>query len=196
MTLVEAHAGAAACQACGLWERRREVVFGEGSPTARLMIVGEGPGDEEDRTGRPFVGRSGAMLDRALAENGLERSEVYICNTVKCRACDWVEGRPMNRPPTPAESAACRGWLLAQILAIAPRVILCVGAPSAKAIISRKFKITQERGQLMASMVGPQAMACLHPAYVMRRSTKTDDGGYSLIVQDIGAAWRAAQAEL
>src|SRR5205814_2219429 len=103
------------CRNCGLSERRTTVVFGEGDPTSPLMLVGEGPGDTEDKTGRPFVSKAGKLLDKALIDAGLPREQVYITNTVKCRAADWSTGRPMNRPPADDEAAACRPWLLRQI---------------------------------------------------------------------------------
>lgn len=180
------------CQGCGLFEWRRNVVFGEGNPAASLVLVGEGPGEQEDQSGRPFVGRSGQLLDKALAECGLDRSQVYICNTVKCRAADWSTGKPMNRPPTPEESLACRQWLYPQLDLIAPEVILCIGAPSAKNLIKKSFKITQERGMVFLSDLSQALMATLHPAYIIRQSTKTYDGGFSLLVEDIAKAWRGA----
>ncbi len=183
---------AALCRRCGLFERRRKVVFGQGSIEAPLVLVGEGPGEQEDQSGLPFVGRSGQLLDRALAECGLDRSQIYICNTVKCRAADWSTGRPMNRPPTPEESKACRHWLLPQLAMIEPEVILCIGAPSAKNLIKKNFKITQERGQVFRSNLSQAYMASLHPAYIIRQSTKMYDGGFSLLVNDIGKAWRGA----
>jgi DNA polymerase len=130
------------------------VVFGEGNPRAPLVLVGEGPGETEDATGRPFVGRAGQLLDKALLENGLTREDVYICNTVKCRACDWSTGKPVNRAPTNEETESCRQWLLPQLALIAPKVILCIGAPSAKNLIKKDFKITQERGKFFKFMVG------------------------------------------
>lgn len=180
------------CQKCGLHEKRRNVVFGDGSPTAPLVLVGEGPGEQEDQSGRPFVGRSGQLLDKALAECGLDRSQVYICNTVKCRAADWSTGKPMNRPPTPEESSACRHWLYPQLDLVAPEVILCIGAPSAKNLIKKNFKITQERGVVFRSDLSQALMATLHPAYIIRQSTKTYDGGFSFLVEDIAKAWRGA----
>ncbi len=181
------------CTACPLCERRRNVVFGEGFAEARLVLVGEGPGDQEDQTGRPFVGRSGQLLDRALAECGLNRQEhVYICNTVKCRAADWSTGKPMNRPPTEEESLTCRQWLLPQLELIAPSVILCVGAPSARNLIRRDFKITQERGKYFETPLAQVIMATLHPSYILRQQSATNDGGFSLLVSDIRRAWEAS----
>lgn len=181
------------CTACGLAERRKSVVFGEGNPDSPLVLVGEGPGDNEDQTGRPFVGRAGQLLDKALADNGLSREDIYICNTVKCRACDWTTGKPINRAPTVEESEACRRWLVPQLAIIAPQVILCIGAPSAKNLIKKDFKITQERGKYFPCEFAKTAVATLHPAYVLRQQNISGDGGYSLLVADIGKAWSAAQ---
>ena len=167
-------------------------MFGEGDPVSPLVIVGEGPGDEEDKTGRPFVGRAGKLLDQALVENGLDRSMVYICNTLKCRAADWATGKPQNRPPTPAEVAACRRWLVPQLSAIAPEIVLCVGAPSAKNLIRADFKITKERGILFKSDYARATLATLHPAYILRNQSQTSDGGYGLLVQDVAKAWENA----
>ncbi|MBV6458423.1 MAG: Type-4 uracil-DNA glycosylase [Fimbriimonadaceae bacterium] len=192
-TLVELAQAAQSCSSCELAERRTNVVFGEGNPNAPLVLVGEGPGDTEDKLGRPFVGKAGQLLDRALADNGLDRSHVYICNTVKCRACDWVNGKPVNRPPTEGETAACRQWLIPQLATIAPKVILCVGAPSAKNLIKKDFKITAERGRYFPCELARVAIATLHPAYILRQQGPKSDGGYSLLVADIQRAWETAQ---
>lgn len=180
------------CPACRLAERRRNVVFGEGDPRSPLVLVGEGPGDKEDATGRPFVGRAGQLLDQALLDNDLDRTKVYICNTVKCRACDWSTGKPVNRAPLPDEVEACRQWLVPQLGLIAPKVILCIGAPSAKNLIKKNFKITQERGLYFPCEFAKTAIATLHPAYILRQQNISGDGGYSLLVADIKKAWEAA----
>src|SRR5262245_32606441 len=129
---------------CGLADSRTNVVFGEGNPATPLVFVGEGPGETEDATGRPFVGRAGKLLDEVLAENRMRREHVYICNIVKCRAADRVDGRWNNRPPAPEEAAACRPWLEAQLRIIRPLVIVCLGSPAANAIIHKNFRIMQE----------------------------------------------------
>ncbi|ARU41117.1 hypothetical protein CCB80_08185 [Armatimonadetes bacterium Uphvl-Ar1] len=183
---------ASICTKCGLHERRTNVVFGEGDPNSPLVIVGEGPGDQEDKTGRPFVGRSGQLLDRALADNGLSRSDIYICNTVKCRAADWSTGKPQNRPPTPQETATCRDWLIPQLAEIKPWVILAIGAPSAKNLIKKDFKITKERGLYFPCEFAKTAIATLHPSYILRQQNISGDGGYSLLVADIKRAWETA----
>ncbi|HMS55689.1 MAG TPA: uracil-DNA glycosylase [Fimbriimonadaceae bacterium] len=192
MTLDDLSRQASTCTACALSERRRNVVFGEGNPLSPLVLVGEGPGDQEDATGRPFVGRAGQLLDKALAENRLDRTRVYICNTVKCRACDWSTGKPVNRAPTPEEVGACRQWLIPQLELIEPLVILCIGAPSAKNLIKKDFRITAERGQFFPCDLARTALATLHPAYILRQQSASSDGGFSLLVADIARAWDAA----
>lgn len=185
-------AQASECTACDLWQRRTNVVFGEGDPTSPLVLVGEGPGDQEDKTGRPFVGRAGKLLDEAIVAAGLQREQVYICNTVKCRACDWSTGKPVNRAPTEVETLACRRWLLPQLGLIAPKVILCVGAPSAKNLIKPGFKITKERGKLFPCEFANCALAALHPSYILRQQRPGNDGGFSLLVEDIKRGWDVA----
>jgi DNA polymerase len=157
------------------------------------MLIGEGPGDNEDKSGRPFVGKAGQLLDRAIRDAGISREKVYITNTVKCRAADWSTGKPMNRPPTEEEAQACQKWLLKQIEIMKPKVILCIGAPSAKNLIKKDFKITVERGTYFPSEHAKTIMATLHPSYILRNmSANGNDGGYSLLVSDIRKAWEAA----
>ena len=193
MTLEELKEQALTCQACGLAERRTNVVFGEGDPRSPLVLIGEGPGDTEDKMGRPFVGRAGQLLDKALNDAGLQRSQVYIMNTVKCRAADWSTGKPVNRAPTEQEVQACRRWLEPQVALLKPKVILCVGAPSAKNLIRKNFQITKERGSYFPCQFARTAIATLHPAYILRQMNISGDGGYSLLVSDIRRAWEAAQ---
>src|SRR5579872_966910 len=166
------------CRACALAERRRNVVFGEGDPLAGLVLVGEGPGDTEDQMGRPFVGKAGQLLDKAIADAGLRREQVYITNTVKCRAADWSTGKPVNRAPSEDEALACRRWLLPQLELLKPSVILCIGAPSAKNLIKKDFKITRERGLYFPCEFARTAIATLHPAYILRQMNISGDGGY------------------
>jgi DNA polymerase len=193
MRLAELCEQAQSCVACDLSRRRRNVVFGEGDPESPLVLIGEGPGDTEDATGRPFVGKAGQLLDRALSDAGLQRAQVYICNIVKCRACDWIEGRPVNRAPTEAEVRACSRWLEPQLATLLPKVVLCVGGPSAKALIKPDFRITKERGKYFPCRYAKVALATLHPAYILRQQSSSHDGGYSLLVADIARAWSAAQ---
>lgn len=176
------------CTKCPLNETRRNVVFGEGNPESPLMIIGEGPGMNEDATGRPFVGRAGALLDEALAACKIGRHHVFICNVLKCRACITENGRTRNRPPAPGEIETCTNWLDRQIQIIKPQVILSLGAPSAKFVIKKDFKMTKERGIFYPSKYARYAIAALHPAYILRQAGQTYDGGKSLLIADIEAA--------
>jgi uracil-DNA glycosylase family protein len=193
--LKEVEQRAKQCTACHLATTRTQVVFGEGNPRSPLVLVGEGPGEQEDLTGRPFVGRAGALLDRALREAGMGRQHVYICNIIKCRAYTIENGRARNRPPNQEEIAACAPWLDAQLTLIQPLVIVCLGGPAASVIIHKNFRITQERGQWFSSRWAPAAIATLHPAYILRQAGPTFDRAYALLVEDLKAA-RARVIEL
>lgn len=179
---------ASTCRLCGLCENRQNVVFGEGNPETPLVIVGEGPCANEDATGRPFVGRAGQLLDAALLENGITRKHVYICNTVKCRPTSIENGSVRNRPPSPDEMATCLPWLTKQLEIIKPRVILCLGAPSANTIIHTDFRITKERGQFFDTPYAEKAIAAFHPSYVLRLESQTDKSARASLVADINAA--------
>jgi uracil-DNA glycosylase len=192
LTLGELRTRALSCNACSLSEKRTNVVFGEGNVHSPLVLVGEGPGDNEDKTGRPFVGKAGQLLDRAIGDAGLSREMVYITNTVKCRAADWSTGRPVNRAPTEEETLSCRQWLVPQLAILQPKVILCVGAPSAKNLIKKGFQITKERGKYFPCEFAKTAIATFHPSYILRQMNIEGDGGYSFLVGDIARAWEAA----
>jgi uracil-DNA glycosylase len=177
------------CVRCDLAQSRTQVVFGEGDINSPMVLVGEGPGETEDATGRPFVGRAGQLLDKALAENGIKREQVYICNVVKCRPTSVEDGKVKNRAPTPDEIEACNVWLDAQLRLIQPLVIVCIGGPSANTLIHKDFKITKERGKFFdTSPYAPYIMATLHPAYVLRQHGPAYEHSRGLMVQDIGAA--------
>jgi uracil-DNA glycosylase len=179
----------AACTACGLAETRRSVVFGEGNPDAPLVFVGEGPGDREDATGRPFVGRAGVLLDECMRECRITRAHVYICNVVKCRACIVEEGRARNRQPTLMEIDLCAPWLDEQLRVLKPLVIVCLGSPSANKLIHKGFQITRERGQWFTSCVYARyATAALHPAYILRQAGDAFDQARASLVADIESA--------
>jgi DNA polymerase len=167
--LAKAAATAAACRKCQIGFDRRNNVYGEGDPCARLMLVGEGPGETEDLLGRPFVGRAGELLDKMLAAIDLPREDVYICNTVKCRPTLHDGGKLRNRAPTPHEMANCRAYLDEQIDIIAPAVILALGAPAAKSFLGSDFGITKGRGRWYAGPNGIPLMVTFHPAYVLRQ---------------------------
>jgi uracil-DNA glycosylase family protein len=179
------------CTRCGLATTRTHVVFGEGNATAPLMFVGEGPGETEDATGRPFVGRAGKLLDEVLQRNGMTRNHVYIANTVKCRAAELRDGRWWNRPPTPDEIGACEPWLRRQVELIRPLVIVCLGAPAANTVIRKGFRITAERGRWFThSDFAPWAMAVFHPAYVLRLHGPGYEAALETLVEDVGNARR------
>jgi DNA polymerase len=186
----ELRLSALSCERCELSETRTNVVFGEGNPDTPLVIIGEGPGEHEDATGRPFVGRAGALLDQALRENGLTRKHVYITNIIKCRACITESGRTRNRPPRISEVNACLPWLEKQLALIQPLVILCLGAPAANAIIHRDFKMTQERGNWFETRYARHAIAALHPAYILRQDGEMYEQARGSLVADIGSARR------
>jgi len=182
---------AADCTACPLHAARTRVVFGEGNPRSPLAIVGEGPGETEDRLGRPFVGRAGSLLDECLRECGITRKHVFITNVVRCRATLRDGERLMNRAPTPEESQTCaRKWLHPTLDAIQPLVVLCVGGPSASTLIRAGFRILSERGGFHAIPGGRTAIATLHPAYILRQQGTEFDRCRQLLVDDIEAARR------
>jgi DNA polymerase len=182
---------ASVCTRCSLSGSRANVVFGEGNPNAPLVFVGEGPGMNEDATGRPFVGRAGVLLDECLRENGMSRKHVYICNILKCRACISQGGRVQNRQPLPNEVDACNFWLDQQLTIIRPLVIVCLGGPAANHLIHRGFRIMQERGQWhTTSPYARYIMAALHPAFVLRQEGPAYVSTRQSLIDDIGAARR------
>jgi DNA polymerase len=169
-SLADAARTVEACRRCGIGSTRTHSVFGEGNPCAEVMCVGEGPGETEDRLGRPFVGRSGDLLEKMLGAIGLAREDVFICNTVKCRPTLDNGHRLANRAPTPDEMKNCRPYLDAQIEIIRPRVILALGAPAAKSFMGEKFSITKQRGQWFEGPLGTPVIATFHPAYILRQT--------------------------
>jgi uracil-DNA glycosylase family protein len=156
------------CQACDLYKTGTQTVFGEGGPKSKLMFVGEQPGDQEDKAGHPFVGPAGKLLDKALEEVGIDRSRVYVTNAVK--HFKWVASgkRRLHQKPNTREVAACRGWLEAEIAAIKPKVIVCLGATAAQSLLGRTFRVTQQRGEWIESARAPFVMATIHPSAVLR----------------------------
>lgn len=158
------------CRKCAIGSTRRNAVYGEGDPCAQLMVVGEGPGETEDKLGRPFVGRAGELLDRMLLAIDLPREDVFICNTVKCRPTVDVGHRLANRAPTPDEMRNCRPYLEEQIEIVRPRVILTLGAPAAKSFMGERFSISKQRGQWFDGPSGIPVIATFHPAYILRQT--------------------------
>ncbi|MGH9356675.1 MAG: UdgX family uracil-DNA binding protein [Terriglobia bacterium] len=161
-------AAARSCQACDLWKSATQTVFGEGSPQAKIMLVGEVPGDQEDRQGKPFVGPAGRLLDRCLAEAGIERSETYVTNVVKHFKFEPRGKRRIHKKPDALEITACRFWLDAEIVTVKPKVIICLGATAAQALLGRDFRVTQHRGEVVPSPLAPLVSATLHPSAILR----------------------------
>jgi uracil-DNA glycosylase family protein len=167
-TLTSVRAAAKRCQACDLWKRGTQTVFGEGAGKAELMFVGEQPGDQEDLAGHPFVGPAGKLLDRALVEAGIDRGAVYVTNVVKHFKWEPRGKRRIHKKPNAAEIAACRPWLDTEIQLVKPRAIVCLGATAAQALLGRQFKVTAHRGEFVASSLAPLVMATVHPSSILR----------------------------
>jgi uracil-DNA glycosylase family 4 len=176
-----------ACRLCAIGSQRRNNVYGEGDACARLMLVGEGPGETEDLTGRPFVGRAGQLLDRMVAAIGFAREDVYICNTVKCRPTLPGPRGPRNRAPELEEMANCRPFLDRQIEIVRPDVILALGSPAAKSFLGRDFQITKMRGRWYAGPHGIPLMVTFHPAYVLRQTGGEIEAVKRLVWSDLKA---------
>jgi DNA polymerase len=164
----------ATCRACDLWKHATQTVFGEGPSRTQIVLVGEQPGDKEDLACRPFVGPAGKLLDEALTEAGIKRSEVYITNVVK--HFKWAPSsngktRTGKKPLVP-EINACRPWLNAELDHIKPKVLICLGATAAQSLLGRNFSITRQRGRLVPSPLAPKVMATLHPSAILRSRGK------------------------
>lgn len=169
-TLAEVRGAAASCKACDLWRNATQTVFGEGLPRATIMLVGEQPGDQEDRIGRPFVGPAGKLLDQALTEAGIERSEVYVTNVVK--HFKWAPAergkRRIHKKPRYSEIQACRPWLDAELDRVQPQVLVCLGASAAQSLLGKDFRVSRERGNFVESLLAPYTMATVHPSSILR----------------------------
>jgi uracil-DNA glycosylase family protein len=168
-SLTKLRKAAAGCRACPLWRTGTQTVFGKGSPKARLMLVGEQPGDREDRAGEPFVGPAGEVLAKALAEAGIDRREAYVTNVVK--HFKWTQGRGKRRlhqRPNTEEVAACRPWLDAELTVVRPEVLVCLGATAAKALLGSKVRVTKDRGRFLESDIAPAVSVTVHPSSILR----------------------------
>jgi uracil-DNA glycosylase family protein len=159
---------AAGCRRCDLWKRGTQTVFGEGPSGARVMLVGEQPGDQEDLAGEPFVGPAGQLLRASLVEAGLDPAEVYLTNAVKHFKWEPRGKRRIHAKPNAAEIGACRPWLDTEIRLIQPRVLVCLGATAAQALLGRGFKVTRERGMFVESPLAPFVTATVHPSSILR----------------------------
>jgi uracil-DNA glycosylase len=177
---------AAGCQACDLWKTGTQTVFGEGLQRAEIVFVGEQPGDKEDLAGRPFVGPAGHVLDRALDEAGIDRDLAYVTNAVK--HFKWVGRgkRRIHQKPNAAELAACRPWLDAELESVEPKVLVCLGATAAQALLGRSFRVTKMRGVPVESELAPHVVATVHPSSILRQETDADrEQAFADLVADL-----------
>ncbi|MEV1167052.1 UdgX family uracil-DNA binding protein [Nonomuraea sp. NPDC049784] len=176
---------AACCEGCDLYRNATQTVFGEGPKQARYMLVGEEPGDQEDRQGHPFVGPAGRILDKGLEEAGIERDEVYVTNAVKHFSFTLRGKRRIHQKPTAAEITACRPWLDAELAVVRPEVIVVLGATAARALLGREFRVTQHRGEPVP-LGDALAVATVHPSAVLRAPDR--DLAYKGFVADLRVA--------
>ena len=167
-------AEAAGCRACTLWKTGTQTVFGEGAARAAVMLVGEQPGDQEDKAGRPFVGPAGRVLDEALAAAGIDRDAAYVTNVVKHFKWEARGKRRIHAKPSWTEVAACRPWLDGELEAVRPEVLVCLGATAAQALLGRSFRVTKQRGTWVESELAPHVTATIHPSAILRQRTDDD----------------------
>jgi DNA polymerase len=185
-------AAAHECRGCDLYKTATQVVFGAGPRKARVMFVGEQPGDQEDRQGQPFVGPAGALLDKALEDAGIRRMEVYVTNAVKHFKWEPRGKRRIHKKPRASEIKACRPWLEAELRAVKPAVIVCLGATAAQAVFGSQFKLMQQRGQVLPSTLAPQAVATIHPSAVLRApDPEGRREAYEMLVADLKVVAKA-----
>jgi len=168
-SLDELRAQAAECRACPLWENATQTVFGEGAADAEVMFVGEQPGDQEDTQGHPFVGPAGRVLDEALALAGIDRGSAYVTNAVKHFKWTPRGKRRIHAKPTWSEQTACRPWLDGELTAVRPRVLVCLGATAAQALLGRDFRVTKQRGEWVESELAEYVTATIHPSAILRQ---------------------------
>ena len=196
-SLEEVRQAALGCRACRRAETRRQVVFGAGNPNADLMLVGEAPSSTDDATGIPYSGPAGDVLDELLIEAGVSREEVWITNLLRCYEGRERDGRPENQPARTSEIRACARWLNLEIQYVSPRVIVAVGAPAARALISPDFRLTEQRGAIHTRPDGIKVIATTQPAYVMRlrnlADQETADTERAHLLDDLRRAVAAAR---
>jgi uracil-DNA glycosylase family protein len=185
-TLNSARTAAKNCHACDLWKHGTQTVFGIGTTNARVMLVGEQPGDKEDLEGKPFVGPAGALLDKALAEAGIDRKDTYVTNVVKHFKWEPRGKRRIHKKPNALQIAACRPWLDAELEIVKPDIVVCLGATAAQALLGRAFRVTRQRGQLLPIAAGRQLLATVHPSSILRAAdAQARNREYQLFVQDL-----------
>ncbi len=187
-TLSHLRAEAAKCTACPLYANATQTVFGEGPARAELMLVGETPGDQEDKAGRPFVGPAGHLLDRCLDEAGIDRKKAYVTNVVKHFKWTPRGKRRMHAKPNAMEIRACRPWMDAEIATVQPQVLVCMGATAARALLGPSFRVTQSRGQLIPSNLAPHVLATVHPSSILRAEDEDREAQIGLFIQDLRKA--------
>jgi DNA polymerase len=179
-------AAAKRCKACPLWKSGTQTVFGEGPRHARIVFVGEQPGDKEDLEGRPFVGPAGRMLDKALEEAGVDRAEAYVTNAVKHFKWEPAGKRRLHKKPNSREIAACRPWLVSEIESLQPELIVCLGVTAAQSVLQRAVKVTEERGRLLDSPFGVKALVTVHPSSLLRIQDRPDkEEAWKAFVRDL-----------
>jgi DNA polymerase len=177
---------ARACQDCPLWANATQTVFGAGDPHARVVLVGEQPGDEEDKKGLPFVGPAGRLLDRALEAAGVDREHLYVTNAVKHFKWQLRGKRRLHKTPAQREVDACHQWLEREIEAVKPHVIVALGATAARAVISKDFKVSLMRGQFVESPLAPYVFATLHPSALLRLKDDAEkEAAFEHLVRDL-----------
>lgn len=184
--LAKLRAAAAGCRACPLWRTGTQTVFGEGPARARVLLVGEQPGDQEDRAGHPFVGPAGGLLDRALEEAGIDRGTLFVTNAVK--HFKWVARgkRRLHEKPATLELAACRPWLESEVRAVRPELIVCLGATAARSVVGRVVRVLTERGQRLPTEFGVEALITVHPSALLRLRDRTEaDAAFAALVRDL-----------
>jgi uracil-DNA glycosylase family protein len=175
---------AAGCTACDLYKTGTQTVFGEGERSAEVMFVGEQPGDQEDLAGKPFVGPAGRLLDEALVDAGIDRTKVYVTNVVKHFKWQGRGKRRIHQKPNWSEIAACRPWLEAELAVVEPRVLVCLGATAAQALLGRQFRVTKERGRPVESDLAEHVIATVHPSSILR-DPETREQEYAAFVEDL-----------
>jgi uracil-DNA glycosylase len=191
-TLKKLREAAAGCRACELWKTGTQTVFGEGSPKAEIILVGEQPGDQEDKDGRPFVGPAGRLLDTALEEAGIDRKLAYVTNVVKHFKWQPRGKRRIHQKPNAAEIAACRPWLDAELALLKPKVLVCLGATAAQALLGRQFRVSKNRGVPVESELAPVVMATVHPSAILRSDDRERE--LKLFVEDLRRVAEALRA--
>jgi len=182
------------CEACHLYKRGTQTVFGEGPKRAAMMLVGEQPGDYEDVAGKPFVGPAGKIMDRALEESGIDRAQIYVTNAVKHFKWEPRGKRRIHQKPNSREIAACRPWLEAELRIVKPNLVIAMGATAAQAIFGPGFRVTRERGKVLSSKLAPRVLATVHPSSLLRQpDEESREREYKHFVADLRAAVKAAK---